>query len=165
VVTSTDGGNFERGLECTPGALVTVRGSPSTITVGVKFWSQVGIDLSDNSKIVPHIYPLIGPRTANAQSSSPNEVSIVTGSSQPTNENFYDPTEVVVKVGDKVTWVNNDISIHNLASGTADEGPTNEFESGIMQASGTFEHTFNNAGSIDYYCTIHPWMTGIVTVT
>ncbi|MGA7369097.1 MAG: hypothetical protein WBX01_08205 [Nitrososphaeraceae archaeon] len=74
------------------------------------------------SGLVLHIYPLIEPGIANAQDSSPNEVSIIAGSFKPTSENFYDPTEVSVKVGDKVTWINNDISIHNLASGTPDEG-------------------------------------------
>lgn len=117
------------------------------------------------SSLAP-IYSLIEPSNLTyAQSPNPHQVSIVSGSSDPTNENFYDPTEVSINAGDKVTWVNNDISIHNLASGTPEEGLTNEFESGIIQAGGTFEHTFNDAGSIDYYCTIHPWMTGSVTVT
>lgn len=107
-----------------------------------------------------YIYPLVEPGAAYAQ--NPN---LHSGSSDPSNENFYDPTGVSIKVGDKVMWKNNDISIHNLASGKPEEGPTSGFESGIMQAGSTFEHTFNNAGSIDYYCTIHPWMTGIVTVT
>ena len=108
------------------------------------------------------IHPLIEPGIANAQTT---EVSIVFGSSKPTAEIFYEPGEVAIKTGDTVTWVNDDISTHNLASGTPDEGTTNEFESGLMQVAGTFEHTFNNAGKIDYYCTIHPWMTGVVTVT
>lgn len=116
------------------------------------------------SSLAP-IYSLSQPVITYAQSPNPHEVSIISGSSDPTNENFYDPTGVSINVGDKVTWVNNDISIHNLASGTPEEGPTDEFESEIIPARGTFEQIFNNAGSIDYYCTIHPWMTGLVTVT
>ena len=111
------------------------------------------------------IPPLIEPGLATAQTSNPSQVSIVFGASKPTNEIFYDPAEVTIKTGDTVMWVNDDISIHNLASGTPNKGPTSEFESGLMQAAGTFEHTFNNVGSIDYYCTIHPWMTGVVTIT
>lgn len=111
------------------------------------------------------LYPIGESGFAYAQDPNLHEVSVISGSSDPNNENFYDPVGVSINVGDKVMWINNDISVHNLASGTPEEGPTNEFESGILSAGSTFEHAFDNPGSFDYYCTIHPWMTGSITVT
>ena len=29
----------------------------------------------------------------------------------------------------------------------------------------TFEQTFDESGTYDYFCMVHPWMTGIVTVS
>jgi plastocyanin len=29
----------------------------------------------------------------------------------------------------------------------------------------TYENTFNDAGSFDYFCIVHPWMAGIVHVS
>jgi plastocyanin len=40
-----------------------------------------------------------------------------------------------------------------------------EFDSGIMQTGQTFKHTFYEAGTFEYYCTVHPAMVGKVVVT
>jgi len=40
-----------------------------------------------------------------------------------------------------------------------------EFDSGIMQAGQTFKHTFYEAGTFEYYCTVHPTMVGKVVVS
>lgn len=40
-----------------------------------------------------------------------------------------------------------------------------EFDSGIMQAGQTFKHTFYEAGTFEYYCTVHPAMVGKVVVS
>jgi nitrite reductase (NO-forming) len=39
------------------------------------------------------------------------------------------------------------------------------FDSSIIAPKGTWEHTFDTAGEIDYYCSVHPFMVGKVTVT
>ncbi len=38
------------------------------------------------------------------------------------------------------------------------------FDSGIIQPGKTFEFTFSDAGTYNYFCTIHPWMTGQVVI-
>jgi len=39
------------------------------------------------------------------------------------------------------------------------------FDSSIFMSGDTFETTFNDAGSFDYFCFVHAWMTGIVHVS
>jgi plastocyanin len=40
-----------------------------------------------------------------------------------------------------------------------------EFDSGFPGAGNIFQHTFNSSGTFDYFCTIHPFMTGKVVVS
>src|SRR5215208_3401878 len=91
-------------------------------------------------------------------------VSIVPGSSAPNNPKFYDPTPVNVAVGTTVTWTNNDATLHTAVSGTPDSGPSGEFDSSYLAKGKTFSHTFDTAGTFDYYCTLHPFMIGQVVV-
>jgi plastocyanin len=95
------------------------------------------------------------------------DVSIPKGTSAPgceeSNECFI-PDMVTVSVGGTVTWTNDDTAAHTVTSGTASNGPDGVFDSSIFMSGKTFEHTFDEAGSYDYYCQVHPWMTGNVTV-
>jgi len=69
------------------------------------------------------------------------------------------PEQVTVKVGQPVTWTNNEGVPHNVV---ADEGAT--FESDTFGKGGTFSYTPEKAGTIRYVCTIHPGMDGTLTV-
>jgi plastocyanin len=91
-------------------------------------------------------------------------ISIVPGSSAPTNKIFYDPSPANVAVGTTVTWTNNDATLHTATSGTPDSGPSGEFDSSYLAKGKTFQHTFDKAGTFDYYCTLHPFMIGQVVV-
>jgi plastocyanin len=94
-------------------------------------------------------------------------ISILPGSSAPNPENkYYDPSPANVAVGTAVTWTNNDATIHTVVSGTPDSGESGEFGSSSMfLAKGkTISHTFDKAGTFDYYCTLHPFMIGQVVV-
>jgi plastocyanin len=71
----------------------------------------------------------------------------------------FDPKAVTVKVGQKVTWTNDDTTDHNV---TADSGA--DFKSKDFGKDGTFSFTPDKAGTIKYECTIHPGMTATLTV-
>jgi plastocyanin len=71
----------------------------------------------------------------------------------------FDPKSTTVKVGQKVTWVNDDSVDHNV---TADSGA--DFKSKDFGKGGTFSFTPTKAGTIKYECTIHPGMTATLTV-
>jgi len=94
-------------------------------------------------------------------------VSLPEGSGVPgceeTNE-CYIPYEVTVAQGATVTWSNDDSAAHTVTSGTPEEGPDGHFDSSLFMAGATFEHTFDEAGTYDYFCMVHPWMQGIVYV-
>ncbi len=77
---------------------------------------------------------------------------------------YYDPELIQIVSGTKVIWENNDSTIHTVTSGTPNEGPDGLFDSDLMNAGDSFEYTFTNSGTVDYYCIVHPWMVGIVEV-
>ncbi len=70
----------------------------------------------------------------------------------------YDPQEITVKVGDTVTWVNQDAPKHDVV---ADNG---EFKSSLFDKGQSFSFTFTKTGTYPYHCSIHPGMTGTVIV-
>ena len=70
----------------------------------------------------------------------------------------YQPSEIEVEVGTTVTWKNEDSFGHTVTS--QDAG----FDSGNIGAGEEFSHTFNQTGTFDYTCTIHPSMQGTVEV-
>jgi plastocyanin len=71
----------------------------------------------------------------------------------------FDPKAVTVKVGQKITWTNDDSTDHNV---TAQSGA--DFKSKDFGKGATFEFTPDKAGTIKYVCTIHPGMTATITV-
>lgn len=92
-------------------------------------------------------------------------ISIVPGSSAPNNPKFYDPSPANVAVGTTVTWTNDDATLHTVYSGLPSDPQQGQlFQSDFMTKGKTFEHTFDTAGTFDYYCTLHPFMIGQVVV-
>src|SRR5215212_4591294 len=73
-------------------------------------------------------------------------------------EDSYDPADVAIASGDTVTWTNEDEEPHTV---TADDG---SFDSGVLNPGDTYTVTFLGSGTLTYYCTLHPWMVGSVTV-
>jgi plastocyanin len=74
--------------------------------------------------------------------------------------NSYDPNPIEVRVGDTVTWINDDSSPHTV---TSSNGST--LESDIMRRGEAFSFTFDNVGEYPYFCTLHASMVGTVIVT
>ena len=77
----------------------------------------------------------------------------------------YLPYEVTVAAGTTITWINDDSVVHTVTSGKTTEGTTGLFDSSIFSSGKSFEYTFTNAGTYDYFCNVHPWMAGIVNVS
>ena len=71
----------------------------------------------------------------------------------------FDPQDATAGVGDEVCWINEDTIEHNAV---AEEGA--EFESELIGKGETFTTTVDAAGTIPYVCTVHPGMTGTLTV-
>lgn len=93
------------------------------------------------------------------------DVSIPQGASiEQIGQFYYDPTDISVSIGTTVVWTNNDNAAHTATSGSLEQGISGEFDSDLIPPGGTFEHTFNTADTRDYFCLLHPWMKGTVTV-
>ncbi|MDF2421636.1 MAG: plastocyanin/azurin family copper-binding protein [Nitrosopumilus sp.] len=95
----------------------------------------------------------------------PTKVMIPKGAAVPKDGNiFYDPETVNVAAGTTILWENADHVMHTATSGNPNEGADGMFDSDILSAGDTYEFTFADAGTYDYWCILHPWMIGTVNV-
>jgi len=89
-------------------------------------------------------------------------------------EVWYDPPVISVTVGDSITWYNDDREGHTVTSGEGSGRfgwmndnfgtPDNYFESGRFMPGESWSIKFEEPGTFSYFCTIHPWMEGVVIV-
>ena len=74
-------------------------------------------------------------------------------------DNFaFAPQRVVVKSGTTVTWINEDDIPHTIASSTK------LFKSNALDTKDKFTFTFTTPGAYEYFCSLHPHMTGTIVV-
>lgn len=73
--------------------------------------------------------------------------------------------KIEVRVLDYVRWENADTAAHTVTSGTPEEGPDGIFDSSLFAPGKDFQYQFTIGGNFDYFCMVHPWMTGVVIVT
>ena len=78
------------------------------------------------------------------------------------------PSSVTIDVGGEVTWTNSDTLPHSIESGTIQEGSSDLFGTGLALTppGGEYSFTFDDfePGTYPYFCLVHPWMSGAVTV-
>lgn len=92
-------------------------------------------------------------------------VSIVKGAINPSSPKFFDPLPVDVKPGSTVTWVNDDSAPHTATSGSPDSGPSGKFDTGIIGPGQSSDQVMPaSSGVFEYYCTLHPYMKGMINV-
>jgi plastocyanin len=89
-----------------------------------------------------------GDDSGGSSSAGPGQVEV--------KDNQFSPKKITIAPGDTVTWTFKGSSAHNVTF--------DDFNSKLMK-SGTFEHTFDSAGSFSYLCTVHTGMTGTVEVS
>ena len=77
----------------------------------------------------------------------------------------FEPFGLDVRPGQTVSWINLDEQGHTVASGTPSEGGDGVFESPVVGKGMAYTHTFDTPGQFDYFCTLHPWMVGTITVS
>jgi plastocyanin len=99
--------------------------------------------------------------TISVRSGGPTGVQVTipagTGSN---NQQTYQPSTITVVIGvnNTVTWVNNDGVPHTVTASDS------SFDSGPLEAGGTWSHTFTAVGTYQYFCSYHSWMKGAVDV-
>jgi hypothetical protein len=81
---------------------------------------------------------LIAPFLAYAQT-NPVEVLIADGSSSPSNDDFFEPSQITVAKGTTVKWINQDSTLHTVTSGKPNEGNSGTtFDSSYLGADKSF---------------------------
>ena len=103
------------------------------------------------------------------ESSEPKTISveIPTGTASPgceTSNACFSPASLTINVGDTVEWTNADTAAHTVTGGSPANGPSGVFDSSLVMGGASFENTFDEAGSYDYFCMVHPWMVGNIQV-
>jgi plastocyanin len=74
-------------------------------------------------------------------------------------ENFaFVPADVTAAVGETITWTNADSAPHTV---TLDDGAC---DTGNIAQNASAGLVFDAAGSYPYHCTVHPNMTGTITI-
>lgn len=99
------------------------------------------------------------------------KVSIVPGAIS-MGDRAFTPNPVNIKVGDTVTWTNNDDIFHTVTSGQGSDDTNlgKEFDSGLsgptalISQGRTFSHTFVGEGEFQYFCQLHSTMIGKIVV-
>jgi plastocyanin len=74
----------------------------------------------------------------------------------------FTPTAVGAKVGQRVTWTNEDSSPHNVVYVS---GPRFRSSRPSMRPGTKFSIRLTAPGTIHYFCSIHPWMKATITVS
>jgi plastocyanin len=97
--------------------------------------------------------------------SSGATVSMAKGSQSADNPQFFVPAETTVKAGETVTWKNEDTAIHTATSGK-DATPDGKFDTSLVSPGQSSKPIVmpNEAGQYPFFCALHPWMTGMITI-
>ena len=74
-------------------------------------------------------------------------------------EFMFEPKDLTVAVGTKVTWVNDDQIPHTVVE------THKVFRSAALDTNDSFSWVFNTPGEYDYFCALHPQMIGKIVVS
>ena len=140
-----------------------VKAEAPKVAEEVKMKDTVKVEVKEEKPMVKEEKPMVkepaGPTT--------HTVDIPVGTSVPgceASNACYLPADIEINVGDTVEWINIDTAAHTVTGGSPSDGPSGVFDSSLVMANASYAFTFNDAGSYDYFCMVHPWMVGSVTV-
>jgi plastocyanin len=103
------------------------------------------------SALVSAVSALIAPLSAGSSTAGKNYLVVIAGAA-------FEPKSLVVRSGDSVTWINNDIVPHTA---TADDG---SWDTGLLNSGEEKSIVFSDAQSSAYICTYHPSMQASLQV-
>lgn len=91
-------------------------------------------------------------------------VMIPNGNFDISSTGFYIPLNLEVRTGTTVKWTNDDSVPHTIQSQNELGEIIGLFNSAPLQTGESFEYTFEEPGVYNYFCSLHPWRVGIITV-
>ena len=123
----------------------------ASFTLAIATAGMILAGCTSNQQSTSTTSPTDSTATTNTAPATANAVSI--------KSMAFTPKTLKVKVGQTVTWKNDDQFTHTVTSDSS------AFNSGNLSNGGTFSFTFTKAGTFPYHCNIHTSMTGEVVVT
>jgi plastocyanin len=124
----------------------------------------LAIDIEIAEGMTPVIPPEEEPPVTQPNPPMAITIDMPEGAANADNEIFYDPEDTFVTPGSTITWTNSDTAAHTVTSGNPTDGPDGKFDSGLISPGKTFETVLDEKGTYQYFCQVHPWMTGSITV-
>lgn len=127
---------------------------------------KVSADMQDNSTGLILNYLVTGMDPFPGVDTSENaKIMIPNGNSAIANTGFYVPLNLEAMRGTTVTWQNEDNIGHVIQSQDGHGNIIPMFGSSVLNTGDTFSYKFDKPGVYYYFCTIHPWRTGVVTIS
>jgi plastocyanin len=115
----------------------------------IKFWQNIAVVIGGILLVVSFVF------VGNLIAQQKPTVAI--------REFQFQPSQIDVKAGTAVTWVNEDDAAHTITSGTP-EKPDGRFDSRLQGKGSTFSFTFAEPGTYSYFCSRHRSMQGQIRV-
>ena len=93
-------------------------------------------------------------------------ITAVEGSGDPSSTDWYNPAKAVVDVGGEIIFSNPDAMPHSFSYGSdlTSEDVGTIFDTGLLMQGDSRTITIDTAGEYPYFCMVHPWMKGVITV-
>lgn len=127
---------------------------------------KVTANMQDNAQKYVLNYLLVGSDPIPTINISNNaKILIPNGNSAEASTGFYLPLNLEIIRGTTVTWQNQDSLQHDIQSIDSHGNIIPLFNSGLLKTGDTFSYKFDKPGVQHYFCTIHPWRIGTVTVS
>jgi plastocyanin len=127
---------------------------------------RVTANMQDNTQKFVLNYLLVGSDPIPTINISNNaKILIPNGNSAEAANGFYLPLNLEIIRGTTVTWQNQDSIQHDIQSIDSNGNIVPLFNSGLLKTGDTFSYKFDKPGVYHYFCTIHPWRIGAVTVS
>jgi plastocyanin len=91
--------------------------------------------------------------------SAPQPAAAATSDATVKIDNFtFSPADLTITPGTTVTWINNDDIPHTVVE------TDKTFRSKALDTDDKYSFTFTTSGEFSYFCSLHPHMTGKITV-
>ena len=133
----------------------------------VKESDSVGELIDESSDVIVDVLPKVPKVIKQEDGKFIEMISIPPNTDTPGCEKTdacYIPSKSNVAPKGEVIWTNNDNVAHTITSGNPREGPNGLFDSGLIVPGDTYSLQLDIAFEYDYFCLIHPWMSGSITV-
>ncbi|MDE1726649.1 MAG: hypothetical protein KGH89_05225 [Thaumarchaeota archaeon] len=125
---------------------------------------EIIVGTASVSPITPPYTPPLSQTPSGTQVTISRGASATNGTCSATS--CFNPNILNINIGQTVTWTNTDTVGHTATSGKPSDSQTGTvFDSSLIAAGKSYTSTaFNTAGTYNYFCMVHPWMTGEIIV-